>query len=124
MGRYIKGRSGNPQGRPVGSKNRATAVLMEKVNLLIEDNWDQVQEDLKQAEPKERLRFILALLNYALPKRQSVAIPLDLDEEDSDQDFRFVTISSREELERLNTAKEKLRTERELLEAARNKRII
>jgi hypothetical protein len=124
MGRYIKGRSGNPQGRPVGSKNRATAVLMEKVNLLIEDNWDQVQEDLKQAEPKERLRFILALLNYALPKRQSVAIPLDLDEEDSDQDFRFVTISSREELERLNTAKEKLRTERELLEAARNKQII
>ena len=70
--RYQKGKSGNPAGRPRGSKNKAKAELIDRVTMLIENNIDTLEDDLKQLEPKDRVKAVVSLLNYTLPKKQSV----------------------------------------------------
>ena len=41
---FKKGKSGNPQGRPKGSKGKAPAALLERVKLLVDDNMDQLKK--------------------------------------------------------------------------------
>ena len=69
---FEKGRSGNPNGRPRGAKDKATTELRNWVEQLINDNRALIESDIKSLTSNERLRFFLALLNYALPKQQSV----------------------------------------------------
>lgn len=116
MGKFKRGISGNPDGRPKGAKNKVTAALMEKINKIVESSLDTIESDLAALEPRDRLRLIIQLLNYALPKRQSVAIPFAFDEDDNAFDNRIVIVESNEELQRLNKAEERLRRERERLE--------
>lgn len=69
---FEKGRSGNPNGRPRGAKDKATTELRNWVEQFINDNRALIESDIKSLTSNERLRFFLALLNYALPKQQSV----------------------------------------------------
>lgn len=69
---FKKGISGNPNGRPRGAKNKATKELREWVERFIADNLDTIENDIMQLDANERVRFFLALLNYSLPKQQSV----------------------------------------------------
>jgi hypothetical protein len=70
--RYKKGQSGNPSGRPRGSKNKATAELKDRVKMIIEDNIDTLAEKLEELEPKDYVKAVIALLAFSLPKQQSV----------------------------------------------------
>lgn len=63
-GKFTKG---NP-GRPKGSKNRATAELRERFQILLDKNIDNLQKDLDKLEPKDRINAILNLSQYVLPK--------------------------------------------------------
>jgi len=40
MARYKQGESGNPAGRPVGSKNKVTPVTVDEVREFVNDNWE------------------------------------------------------------------------------------
>lgn len=60
-----------------GVSNKATKELRNKVQLIIEDNIDQIQKDLDNVEPKERLSFLIQLLNFSLPKLKSVEVTDD-----------------------------------------------
>ncbi len=71
-GRFSKGKSGNPGGRPKGSKNRGPGELRKKVNALIDENWGQIEKDLKKLKPVERVNFFSRLLEYSIPKLQRV----------------------------------------------------
>lgn len=65
---FEKGQSGNPSGRTKGSQNKTTKAIKEFIMQLLCDNMEQITEDLKSLDPKERLQIIVGLLPYVLPK--------------------------------------------------------
>ena len=59
-------------GREKGTPNKVTADLRECIKLLIDDNWEQVQQDIKELEPKDRLAFLEKMLRYVVPQESKV----------------------------------------------------
>jgi hypothetical protein len=70
MGKFQKG---NP-GRPKGSLNKKTSENRARVQKVISHLYnDYLMEDLQQIGPSERVRTLIALMEYSLPKLQRVA---------------------------------------------------
>lgn len=88
MSKFKKGQSGNPNGRPKGAKNKDTKALRERINHLLNKNWEAIQTDLEELTPKERIDAYIKLLEYALPKLQRT----ELSTEQSQDDDRQVVI--------------------------------
>lgn len=65
-GQFTKGNKGG--GRPKGSTNKANTELRERISLLLDENWEDIQTDLKSLTPKERIDAYIKLLEYSLPK--------------------------------------------------------
>ena len=76
MGRH-KGTS-KTGGRRKGSCNKAGADLRQWVSAMIDGNRWQLEKDLKQLEPKDRWMVIERLMQYTLPKMQSVSADVEL----------------------------------------------
>lgn len=73
--KYQKGQSGNPQGRPKGSKNKVKSRLLDALTSIVEDYIvarKQMQEDLDSLEPQERVKAVANLIGYLIPKQQAV----------------------------------------------------
>ena len=96
---FKKGQSGNPKGRPRGAKNKATNELREWVERFINDNLDTIANDIEELEPNERVKFFLALLNYTLPKQQSVKA--EINDEREQIVIANLSAESRETLEKI-----------------------
>ncbi len=76
-----KGQTNNPAGRPKGKPNKSTSETKAWINQLIEDNRDQVAKDLKKLEPKDRLAIIEKLIQYVVPKQQSISVEAQIQAE-------------------------------------------
>ena len=96
---FKKGQSGNPKGRPRGARNKATNELREWVERFINDNLDTIANDIKELDPNERVKFFLALLNYTLPKQQSVKA--EINDEREQIVIANLSAESRETLEKI-----------------------
>jgi dsRNA-specific ribonuclease len=59
-------------GREAGTPNRTTIEIKTAFQNLLDSNIDQMDEDLKALQPKERLNVLLKLADFVLPKIQSV----------------------------------------------------
>ena len=84
---FEKGKSGNPAGRKTGTLNTINRDLRERIQALLEEQFEQVAADLKGLEPKLRVEAWLKLLEFALPKlhRSQVDASLSLPEADNRQ---------------------------------------
>jgi hypothetical protein len=54
-------------GRKAGTPNRNTTEIREQFQSLINDNLEQMNNDLKALEPKDRIKAIIDLSKFVLP---------------------------------------------------------
>jgi len=69
---FIQGQSGNPNGKPLGTKNKTSNHLRELITDFLSENFEKVRDDFETLSPKERTKLYCDLLQYGLPKLQSV----------------------------------------------------
>ena len=68
---FQPGESGNPNGRPKGTKNKNTQQIREAYQLLTEQNLDNMNRWLQQTaheDPAKAMDLMLKLSEYIIPK--------------------------------------------------------
>lgn len=81
----MKGHTNNPNGRPPGTPNKATGSLRNKINDFLADNWQQMQKDFLDLEPKDRCAYYERLMKYSLPTLQSTSLTTDFEKMTDEQ---------------------------------------
>lgn len=72
-GQFTKGN----QGKPKGATHKVTSEVRAKFKLLLDDNLSKLQDDLTKLQPKDRVKLVLELANYVLPKLKSTEMTLE-----------------------------------------------
>jgi hypothetical protein len=67
-------------GRKAGTPNKATKDIRDAFTLLIENNLSKLQEDLNGLEPKERVKLLLDMAQFVVPKLRSIDLQSDIEE--------------------------------------------
>jgi len=91
MGRDSKGHftSEGNTGRVKGSLNHSTTQIKEAFQMLLEENLEQLRVDISSLEPKERVKFMLELATFVIPKMKSIQMN-DTSEETIEINFNEV----------------------------------
>ena len=87
MGKFKKGESGNPAGRPNGKSNKLTKEFRESLHDALRGDIERISEYLHELDAKDKLDVLSKLLPYVMPKYQSIEIegsltqrePIDLE---------------------------------------------
>ena len=93
------GQTNNPDGRPPGSINKLAKDLRLEITMFLETSWPEVVkawEGLK--DPKDKLNFYRDLLQYSIPKKQNIAMDIDLSNLNDEQLDRIVNELLKREL--------------------------
>ena len=72
-GRFAEGN----EGRPKGSVGKSNNKIREAFQMLLEDNLPTLKRDISSLEPKERVKFMLDLASFIIPKMKSVDLKAD-----------------------------------------------
>ena len=75
-GRFAEGNTG----RKAGTPNKATKDIRDAFTLLIENNLSKLQEDINGLAPKERVKLLLDMAQFVVPKLRSVDLKSDVEE--------------------------------------------
>lgn len=81
MARQKNDGRGRMGGRGKGTPNKVTGTVKEWLTALIDKNREQIEADLQQLEPKERLMMLEKLMQYVVPKRQAVGVDAKVDQD-------------------------------------------
>ena len=76
---YKEGKSGNPNGRPKGAKNKIGGDLREMISEFLKDQFPVIVEDFKKLKPREKAKIYGDLLQYGLPRLQSISMETQLE---------------------------------------------
>jgi len=68
-------------GRQKGTKNKVSSDLREWLSSVIDENRSQIQDDLKNILPEDRLKILSGLMNYVIPKKQALTIEEEVEKE-------------------------------------------
>jgi len=85
---FKPGTSGNPKGKPKGATNKNTKELRGKISLILNNNIDKVEQDLKQLQPKDRLNVLLQLMKFVTPQLKQV----EVEHQEHEHNFRPIII--------------------------------
>jgi hypothetical protein len=69
---FTKGKSGNPSGKPPGTKNRNKQPLHNRIESLLLKNFDQIEKDFEVVAPEVRLEMIANLAGLVNLNKQTV----------------------------------------------------
>ena len=67
-----KGQTGNPNGRPRGSKNKVTSDMKTRIREFVENEFDNTVAGFDTLEPKDKIMLFERFLAYVLPKQKEV----------------------------------------------------
>jgi hypothetical protein len=68
---FEKGTSGNPQGKPAGTKNKNSVQIRSMIEQFIIENFHVIVDDFNKLPEKERYKVLCNLLQYTIPKPQA-----------------------------------------------------
>lgn len=80
MARQKNDGRGRLGGRQRGTPNKVTTSVKVWIAELIDKNRAQIEQDLMQVEPKERLQFVEKLFQYVIPKQQAISAEVDVEQ--------------------------------------------
>jgi len=72
-------------GRQKGTPNKVTSTVKEWLAQLIDKNRRQMERDIKDLEPKDRLQVLERLMQYVVPKQQAVQAEVDFNKMTDEQ---------------------------------------
>ena len=80
-------KKGTPKtgGRVAGTQNKVTTEMKTWLSGLIDKNRPQIEKDLGQLEPRDRLMILERLMQYTVPKMQAVTAQIDLNKISDEQ---------------------------------------
>lgn len=98
---FEKGESGNPSGRPKGSRNRSTCEMRKVLAIFIDANIDCMSkwlEDIAKDDPKSAFQCMLSLMEFSIPRISRVHYVEEKEEtpkdnEDIDDFLRSIAIA-------------------------------
>lgn len=64
---WVKGQSGNPNGRPKGSKNKTTQQMRDYLHQILSGQLEGIEYDLENMSNFNRMLIFEKLLKYAMP---------------------------------------------------------
>jgi hypothetical protein len=73
-----KGTTNNPAGKPKGAKNKINADLRERISGFLTDQFPNVMAEYETLSAKDKLKFYTELMQYGIPKLQSVDVHADI----------------------------------------------
>ncbi|WP_099465544.1 hypothetical protein [Parabacteroides provencensis] len=62
-----KGKTGNPLGKPKGTKNKTTIQMKEIITGFVENKLSDVMDAFDSLEPKDKVSAFTSLLKYVIP---------------------------------------------------------
>ena len=55
-------------GRELGTPNKTTSELRKVLKYMVDDELQNLQDNINELEPKERIELLIKLLPYVMPK--------------------------------------------------------
>ena len=75
------------RGRPKGASNKSTETIKRSISMLLENNIDNVQSDLDEMQPRDRVNALLQFMKFVIPTQKAVEIDTRTSQEELNEAY-------------------------------------